>query len=117
MLSVGQASILKCVSLCASTSTPTLAGSSRYSSIWVCLRNTLPRHALHNTRWKTGRRSRAITPVTNLREGGREGGREKILKEANFQVKLEVLGAHMSLVSEGEVCSSARSPVWCERDT
>ena len=46
--------------------------------------------------------------------GGREG---KILKEANFQVKLEVLGAHMSLVSEGEVCSSARSPVWCERDT
>ena len=32
-------------------------------------------------------------------------------------MKLEVLGAHMSLVSEGEVCSSSRSPVWCERDT
>ena len=85
VFSVGQASILKCVSLCASTSTPTLAGSSRYSSIWVCLRNTLPQHALHNTRWKTGRHSRAITPVTNLREREREEGmggeREHILKE------------------------------------
>ena len=85
---MGQASILKCVSLCASTSTPTLAGSSRYSSIWVCLRNTLPRHALHNTRWKTGR----------------EGGREKILKEANFPSETRSVGSsHESGVRGGGV--------------
>ena len=46
----------------------TVEGSSSGSSISACLRNTLPRHARHSTRSNVGIRSRAITPVTNLRE-------------------------------------------------
>ena len=46
----------------------TVEGSSSGSSISACLRNTLPRHARHSTRSNVGIRSRAITPVTNLKE-------------------------------------------------
>ncbi len=43
-----------------------MVGSSRGCIISACLRNTLPRHALHRTRSNAARRPLTITPVINL---------------------------------------------------
>jgi len=44
----------------------TVTGSSRGASMSVCLSSTLPRQARHNIRSNAARRSRRITPATNL---------------------------------------------------
>ena len=50
----------------------TVMGSSKAASISACRRNTLPRHARHSILSKAGKRSRRITPATNLCTPARE---------------------------------------------